>query len=178
MGFIRTKRIKGNDYAYLVENRWKKKTSRQKVKKYLGRVIEFHKKRSIDFRGFLGIIDLSEYIKEHPKEEIINDLIVFELFSCGFKKNDRLQWVCNDVKLDLGQKSISHKNKSCVIRINDGFLCNETMQNLVAFNLLGHSKEGALALARIFVDAGISIPKEVFVAFFNKINKNRVDALQ
>ena len=28
MGFIRTKKIKGNHYAYLVENRWKKKTSK------------------------------------------------------------------------------------------------------------------------------------------------------
>ena len=44
MAFIRTKKIKGHDYYYLVENRWdpKKKRSSQQIVKYLGNVKNFH----------------------------------------------------------------------------------------------------------------------------------------
>ena len=38
MAYIRTKIVKGNKYAYLVESQWdkEKKTSKQKVIEYLG----------------------------------------------------------------------------------------------------------------------------------------------
>ena len=38
MAYIRTKKIKGKKYAYLVESQWdsEKKTSKQKVLEYLG----------------------------------------------------------------------------------------------------------------------------------------------
>jgi len=54
MTFIRTKRIKGHKYAYLVRNYWTKKGSRQKSKKYLGRVVEFPKVKDIDFFFYFG----------------------------------------------------------------------------------------------------------------------------
>ena len=38
--FVRKKKVKKNIYGYLVESKYTKKGSRQKVKKYLGRVFE------------------------------------------------------------------------------------------------------------------------------------------
>lgn len=44
MAFIRTKKIKGNDYYYLVKNQWDpvKKKSTQQIIKYLGNVKNFN----------------------------------------------------------------------------------------------------------------------------------------
>lgn len=44
MAFIRTKKIKGHEYYYLVENQWDpvKKRSAQQVIKYLGNVKNIH----------------------------------------------------------------------------------------------------------------------------------------
>ena len=36
MAFIRTKKIKGKRYAYIVENKWKKKKVKQRVLKHIG----------------------------------------------------------------------------------------------------------------------------------------------
>ncbi len=59
MSFIRTKKIDGKEYAYLVENKWYKrkvkgrgKGPRQKVTKYLGRVHSFDKVNDVDFYNF------------------------------------------------------------------------------------------------------------------------------
>lgn len=44
MAFIRTKKIKGHDYYYLVKNQWDpiKKKSTQQIIKYLGNVTNFN----------------------------------------------------------------------------------------------------------------------------------------
>ena len=44
MAFIRTKKINGNDYYYLVKNQWDpvKKKSTQQIIKYLGNVKNFN----------------------------------------------------------------------------------------------------------------------------------------
>ena len=44
MAFFRIKKIKGNEYVYLVENEWKKKSSRQKSKGISEEPIGFHEK--------------------------------------------------------------------------------------------------------------------------------------
>ena len=59
MAFFRIKKIKGNEYAYRVENEWKKGTSVQKVKGYLGRVFRFEKSQQIEFQKFINIEDLN-----------------------------------------------------------------------------------------------------------------------
>jgi hypothetical protein len=51
--FFRIKKIKGKEYAYLVENEWKKNSSRQKVKQYIGRVYRLAQKNNLDFISFL-----------------------------------------------------------------------------------------------------------------------------
>lgn len=61
MAFVRVKRIKGHEYAYLVESRWdpRRKTSRQVTIKYLGRADELtlesipRRYRSARVRAFL-----------------------------------------------------------------------------------------------------------------------------
>lgn len=172
MGFIRTKKIKGNHYAYLVENRWKRKTSKQKVKQYLGRTYLYNKKQDFDFLTFIGANDLLSYIKNGDKDNIISDLIIHEIYCSGFKKIDRNKWKCNNIVLDLDNRTIMKDNKNIVLKMNEGFLCNHTLNTLFEFNQKGRSKEVAINFARLFVDAGLKIPKEIFVELFQKIKKN------
>jgi hypothetical protein len=40
MAFVRTKKIAGHKYRYLVESEWKDGKCHQKVIKYLGRVVD------------------------------------------------------------------------------------------------------------------------------------------
>jgi len=162
MSFIRTKKIAGKDYAYLVENKWYKRGfkgkgrgSRQRVSKYLGRVYSFNKVNDNDFLTFKSINDLEQYLKNNSnnKNQIFRDLVEWELFRHGINKEE--------FTIDFSNKKIMKGNKEVSLRMNEGFLNSFTLGRL--FNL----KSGdSYYLAKCFVEAGIEIPKEVFVGVF------------
>ena len=79
MTFFRIKKIKGKEYIYMVENEWTGKSSRQKVKGYLGKAFRFDMQRNIEFTAFWGIQDIERYIDENKKEKIMKDLIEWEI---------------------------------------------------------------------------------------------------
>lgn len=185
MVFIRTKRIKkksGNvyTYAYLVENKWKKRTqskqkSRQKVKAYLGRVYKLEKKSELDFLELLSINDVEKYINSGNKKEIIIDLVKFELLKHGFDEVGSL--VSNGgVFFDLDKLEFSvlegcKRKEGIVLNLNEGFMCKQTIKGLVCFNAEGTEEEAGYKFAKAFVEAGIDVPKEVFVELFAKLFK-------
>jgi|SRR3990167_2556092 len=162
MAFIRTKKIDGKEYAYLVENRWykrkyngKNKGPRQRVKKYLGRVYSFNKTENIDFFTFKKISSLEQYLKSNSnnKNRVFRDLIEWELFRHNINKEEFI--------IDLSNKKIMKGSKEVSLRMNEGFLNSFTLTRL--FNL----KSGdSYYLAKCFVEAGIEIPQEVFVGVF------------
>lgn len=162
MSFIRIKKIGGNEYAYLVENKWYKrkvkgkgKGSRQKVSKYLGRVHSFDKVNNGDFFNFKSIDDLEQYLKNNDKNKIIHDLVEWELFRHNIDNKEFF--------IDFDNKKLLKHNKEVSLKINEGFLNSHTLGRL--FNLRAGD---SYYLARSFVEAGIEIPKEVFVGIFGK----------
>lgn len=198
--FIRIKRIKKKNkeypYAYIVANRWMKKAkrSKQKVKKYLGRVYFLEKVNNNDFFEFYSIKDVKGYVKKNDKKRIINDLIRFELINHGFKeqgnflikdniyfnKNSNEVFInikkINDKIINSGKindkKSIINKNDNSnnkiVLAMNEGFLCDETIKRLFG-RFEGDEREVGFKLANAFVEAGLKIPEELFVCIFEKI---------
>ena len=162
MSFIRVKKINGNAYAYLVENKWYKrgfkgkgKGPRQKVGKYLGRVFYFNKEQDIDFLSFKKIENLGEYLKNNAREKIIRELVEWELFRHNIDKSQ--------FAVDLSNKKIMANNREVSLKINEGFLNSFTLSRL--FNM--RSNDGYY-LAKCFVEAGIEVPKDVFVGMFGK----------
>ena len=160
MGFIRIKKINGAEYAYLVENKWYKrgfksrgKGSRQTVSKYLGRVYSFDKANDVKFFDFKVMSNAEQYLVDNTQEEVIKDLVRWELYRHNI----------NDFSIDFNSKKITKNKKNITIRMNEGFLCSYTLRRL--FNL---RKEDSLYLAKCFVDAGIEVPKEVFVGLFSE----------
>jgi|TARA_B100001964_G_scaffold235436_1_gene295532 hypothetical protein len=161
MSFIRTKKIDGKEYAYLVENKWYKRKvkakgrgPRQRVSKYLGRVYYFNKTNNNDFFNYSDIKDLEQYLKNN-KNKIFRDLVEWELFRHSINKND--------VTIDYTNKKIIKNNKEVSLRINEGFLNSFTLKRL--FNLRAGN---SYFLAKCFVDAGVEIPKEIFVGIFGR----------
>ncbi len=164
MAYIRTKKIRkksGNCYVYcyLVENKWKKrlKNSRQKVMAFLGKLYEPKIVKDRDFSSFKSIADISSYVEQHTYKEIVQDLIEWELS-----------------RHDMGGYSVDEdkvtKNKhKAVIKMNEGYLCGYTVKKLLNFRFRDDEYEAGMAFARVFVDAGIKIPKQLFVLLFQKM---------
>lgn len=163
MVFFRIKKIKGNEYAYAVENEWKANTSRQKVKGYLGKAYRFDLKNDIDFKQFVKADSIKGYIEGNDKSKIINDLLEWELFRFDVDKSVFL--------IDFGNKKIRKSKRDVVLLINEGFLCSLTLMNLLEFKLADEHID-AYRFARVFVEAGIKVPQEVFVALFEKLYKS------
>jgi hypothetical protein len=162
MSFIRTKKISGKEYAYLVSNKWykrrhkgKNKGPRQKVSKYLGRVYYFNKVNDKDFLTFKNIKDLEQYLKNNHnnKNQIFKDLVEWELFRHNVDKEE--------FTIDFGNKKIMKNNKMVSLRINEGFLNSFTLNRL-----FGLRSGSSYYLAKCFVEAGIEVPKEIFVGVF------------
>ena len=167
MSFFRIKKINGNDYLYLVENKWTNKGSRQKVSKYLGKVYRPSGNKAIDFFEFSG-----KPIEEMSKEELTLKLIKWELAKKEFREI-RQNVMFNGCFIDLNKNIIyDAKNKAVALAANEGFLIKDTLNNLVNFKADGSDEEIGYKLAKVFVDCGIAVPKDVFVLLFEKIQKS------
>ncbi len=164
--FIRIKKINGKQYAYLVNNTWKKrkKASRQKTLQYIGRVIKLEKKSNARDGE-------DENIKSEPPQKIIKFLVEKELMAHGFilQKNT---WVKDGIKINLAKKEVKDQdNKDICLEMNNNFLCNYTIRKLLYFSPKGGLTkiEVGKELAIAFEAAGIPIPKDLFVFLFQKI---------
>ncbi|MBW2975030.1 hypothetical protein KY366_04905 [Candidatus Woesearchaeota archaeon] len=179
MAYIRVKkiRIKGREYryAYLVENRWKKrvrkgskKGARQKVKGYLGKVHEFPKVDEKGFMSHFGVKDVKGYFDAHKVSKVIRDLVRVELMNYGFAENGDF-YSNGDLVVYVSDKDFfirnlkEEKERKIVIVMNEGFLCRETFSRLVNFKGKGDEKEIGLSLGNALLEAGLKVPKEVFV---------------
>lgn len=162
--FIRTKKIKGNEYAYIVENKWARKKVRQRVKKYLGRVYKFQKTQDAKF-----LYNTEEYIKKCPKLAIIKELIKIELQNHDFRQTNNI-WQKDNCIVDLNSLKIRNtKEKPVALAFNNGFLTEFAVKKLI--NLKITDEKGSYLLAKAFVEAGLNIPKELFISYFNKFFK-------
>lgn len=148
--FIRKKVIKGNEYAYLVENHWKEGRARQKVSKYLGRVAKPEKKAERTLQEHHKVGNARQYILNNDFRKIMQDLISTELFNHGLGNFDY--------------------NKGGVLQLNDGFLCGHTVNALLGYS--GEDESG-IKLAELITGAGLKIDKEMFVLLFEKIKQKK-----
>lgn len=162
--FFRIKKIKGKEYTYSVENEWSRKGSRQKVKGYIGRAYRFELKNDIGFLQHLGLQNAGEFIESNDFRKIVASLVEWELFKFDIDKSQ--------FSIDFENSKVEKKRRNAVIMINDGYLCSETLKNLIEFRPENEEQNG-YRLARAFVEAGIKVPQEIFIGLFNKLYKAR-----
>ncbi|MDP7180206.1 MAG: hypothetical protein QF824_02975 [Candidatus Woesearchaeota archaeon] len=192
MVYIRIKRFKRKngekvEFAYFVENKWRKRVksgkigARQKVKGYLGRVFRvdrvnekgFFDHYGIDVEGSDGDNGVKKYLRGKSREEIVSDLIKLELFNHGFKEEVRGRFMVNgDMKFDVRGKWVSHgSNGNVALAMNEGYLCRYLVKRLGSGFFGGNEKEVGYKLAKAFVEAGLKVPKEIFVGVYEKVVK-------
>lgn len=161
--FLRIKKIKGNEYAYFSENRWMKRTKqvRQETKKYLGRVFRFEKQKEASF-----VFDDS--LESLSPGELIRKVICHELGNHGFEPEKGK--LCKDgCFVDLKANKVLGKNgKSVALGMNNGFLSDYTLGRLFTYNKIENSYD----LAKLFVEAGLDVPKDAFVEIYKKVFKS------
>ena len=155
--FIRIKKIKGGEYAYLVENTWKRKTSRQTVKEYLGKVVHLTEHE----------IPFTESIEALPFREAALRIIHWQLERCGFVNGENHP----DYRYNKEQHQITSKRtgKTVVLKSHDGYLSKPSIEHLISYIPVGTEEEIAYDLARAFVECGIHLEHELFVQLFEKV---------
>ncbi len=159
--FVRAKIVKEKQYAYLVENDWAKGKVKQKVKKYLGRILSIE---DISQENTFPKIDFSL-----DKKEYIKQIVATEFFKKGFflEKNFLLN---GEIKISLTTGKITNNKKDVVLFINERYLYKDLLESLLDF-FQPEAEEDTKGkkLATAFSDAGISIAPEHFVSLYKKI---------
>ncbi len=167
--FIRTKKIKQIEYGYKVKNSWTSKGSRQKSTKYLGKVIVINKDKSSSTNSNQAMIKDLEF------KTAVKEIIKFELLNNGFKENDgKIELAEKDLTVDLEKTKITHSKRPALIKLNDGYLCDETLKKLLDYvpGKEKHEEQIGFELAELFVNAGIKLEHEIFVEVFEKLFQN------
>ena len=172
--FIRTKKIKKQtgvfEYAYVVENRrFRKNKIKQKSKKYLGRVYRFDRVNVMDFYEYYTIGDVDEYLDRGSVEKILLDVIQLELFNHGFEENKGV-WQRGDCFFyKKTKKVINEKKNPIALAFNEGFLTSYAIKKILHFT--AETEEDGYVFAKLFVEAGLAVPQDIFVGAFSKVYK-------
>jgi hypothetical protein len=160
-GFVRIKKIKGSEYGYLVENTWTNKGSRQKVKAYLGKIIKPAKAAEHP------IPDL----KELSYADAVKAVAKWTLKQHGFQEGSNSMLMQGTVLADLGELKVINKTNPAVVAMHEGFLCQHTLQDAIGFIPSSNIEETiGKELAGVLLEAGLSVPQDVFVQLFDKIH--------
>jgi len=152
--FIRLKKVKGNYYAYKVQNRRVYGKVKQKVKGYIGKALI---PKKVNEKSFFEFVNDNSYNK--PLKETVEDLVKWELFK-------------HNLNLKLEKNSLKQNNQKIVLKINEGYLYDKTIKDIINFHAVGDDEYViGQEFAEVFVKAGIDIPKELFVKLFEKVIK-------
>lgn len=157
--FVRLKKIKGMPYAYLVKNIWRQGRSQQKVVKYLGRAYTPQKEQELS-------IELSQDFRTAVKQ-----LVSKELQQHGFVEAGSTL-VKDGITIDLDTNKVTAGKRDVVVQMNEGFLCEHTLQQAKAYERKHEQaeKEGP-RLAEVLLATGLSLPQEEFVQMYERSGK-------
>ncbi len=173
VAFVRTKKILGQDYAYLVENEWTPKGSRQKSSKYLGKVYNIEKKENAHW---LEGEKYEELVLNLIKQEWDNhDTTGLELrftahgsqFTVDTPSTSLLRTVNRKPQTPNQVPLVLSGSREVVTKMNEGFLCQHTIKQLLEFKPTRMDK--AKQLANHLVEAGIKLNENMFVDLCEKV---------
>lgn len=166
--FIRTKKINNKHYAYLVQNVWSETGSRQKVAAYLGKIYTPEKQETE--------AALTQQTAQ-TSQNIINELIENELKQHQFKEHpdNPTLFIYDMLIYNKKTNMLREKNKDVVLKINEGYLCNYTIQKIREECKVQKQRtdphERAVKLAETLVTAGLKVPQETFIKLHQAIEE-------
>lgn len=153
--FVRVKNIKGRKYAYLVENEWTPWGSRQRVTKYLGKLVSLER--------------IGNNEKELPNgfRKAMIAAASQELQNHGFIDEKK-----GKVTVDFERGTIAQAGKKIVLGMNEGYLCDHTLAQLLSYTPEENPSENANKLANLAVEAGLKLTNEQFTHLFEQFGKH------
>jgi len=178
--FVRIKKHKDKEYAYIVQNLWTEKGTRQKSRKYLGRVVDFSDKNSTEKTNYLNSAyeSCAVKLKELDFEAIVKKLLEIELLKLGFKKTEEFifekEYNGRIFNVNLKELCFVSNKKKFVIRNNEGFVCKETIENLLKTNFEKKESETEQRnsliknLLKNLLEAGLKPEKDVLLLLHDK----------
>ncbi|MBN2454849.1 hypothetical protein JXB11_04870 [Candidatus Woesearchaeota archaeon] len=156
--FVRVKRVKGQDYGYLVENTWTGSGTRQKVMAYLGKILKPARVKSEGLGGFLKLDSVGEYIRKSEYREAVKALVRLELYNHA---------VDDKIAADFENFMVTKGGRNVVLALNEGFLCGHSLKR--ALEYVPDEDYSGFLLADVLTGAGIKVEKDAFVALFEKL---------
>lgn len=161
--FVRTKKVNNAYYAYLVENTWKKNAAHQKVKAYLGKVIELKQIKNAPL----------EWSKK--KKELLKNIIKTELLCLDFTKRTKNIFHKDDIIVNLSNKTVTKKNKNIVLKINDGYLHSFSIKEILKIKHHESEKKPGMNIANILTKAGVKISQENFIKLYTFLQEETLN---
>ncbi len=174
--YIRTKsRTSKNgkiySYAYLVKSKYRKKYPIQKVKKYLGPIIHLQKEKELTLKDLYP--NLEETLKKLGFKDLLLSLLVLELKKHSFTETSPKIFQKENIQINLNTLEIKKKpeNTNLCLKLNEGYLCKETLTFLFSTDKTQFSDTKKLAkhLAKNLINAGISPEKDIFIILVQKL---------
>ncbi len=171
--FVRLKKIKGLEYAYLVKNVWKKKTPRQKVVQYLGRIHAPPKGMTCSFDEFC-VQEKKQITEKTTYPELVRALFEWTLFQHGFTKvaQKKAFYTHGKIIADPEKYTLQIKKRQLTMKFNEGYMNQYSMKELLNIKLskaIDEPRQAATILAKAFVNAGIAVPQNIFIEVFQKV---------
>jgi hypothetical protein len=158
--FVRVKKIKGRPYAYLVENEWTPWGSRQRVTKYLGKT------------HFLEKLNEAEHELPAGLKNAVIEAAIQELKNHGFVEKEG-KYHSEEIVVDLKEKTVRQKTKKAVLSMNEGYMCDHTLQELLNFEHEDHPEKSAKKLASLALESGLKLTNEQFVHLFEQAKEEK-----
>ncbi len=151
-----------------MSTRWDKRSKKvkQKVSKYLGRIRHLERLKNTTFDEYFSLDDKISYAKTAHIHEIVKDLVELDLYRHGFtRENGRM--------MSDGRHSIDPdrlKDMKEVFAMNEGFLAKDTIRAILDYEKIFQKSEKRYAFdfAALFVNAGIDMDKELFIALYKR----------
>ena len=163
MPFVRVKRISGKEYAYFVENTWQPQGSRQKVLQYLGKV----------FRPQPRANDAPELALGLAFKDAVLALAAWELRNHGFAPaGGESRFVHAEQQHSAEPERFTFldaKGHPLTIAMNEGFLCETTLKQLLEFTPKENRESTMKMLASAILEAGLKVSPETFAELFEKV---------
>ena len=161
--FVRVKKIKEREYAYLVENEWTPWGSRQRVKKYIGKACKIER-----------IAEETEKLPKGFKDAILTAAMQ-ELKNHGFKEQEGKLKKDNMI-FSINERKVIENGKNIALSLNEGYFCEETLKQLLSYTLEERPDTSAKKLAILALETGLKLTNEQFIHLFEEAkninNKN------
>lgn len=158
--FVRLKKINGREYGYLVENTWTSQGPRQTVTGYIGKIIRPPRVHTTPFTPANGTY-----------RDIITQILHHTLLDHGFS-SDGNTYQKDRTSINLRTHTVAENGKPAVLAIDQGFLCDHTISQLLTLTHKEKPEEAMHALAHALVKAGITISTENMVTLFEGLSQS------